>query len=597
MRLAPPLAPSLAPLLSLIALLMSLGVGPAQAFSEDLCYRYTNDARTAINPAPFNCWDMQCKDATGAAVSTKGQCAADGVLTYAEASVKQDLHVRNSLHFDVLYLLGRLHGLGKEDARTLALYGEAPDLGRVTHFDYSGKTVVGTSDDLSGLRRTNPSSPGVWWHFVPWVQPDCAADPALCQTESTLSYQAGTGTATPYPATELPLSHIRAWAFGTQPRLCQFGLTASGGAVGDCPDATTGRTLYWDLPMFSVPTTSDLRVKLTQALQWQPVGKVALGTAGAYCIDEISTSGGTTPACYDPAYAGSNARTLKALGAYLHAMGDRLSHYHCSDVSYIARNWQGVGEPQNPRDSHFLYYPDICGTVAHAMFHYPESGVKSLPERSEKMIEFSHLEIRQWVDLFAAAGKAVVTPRALYPDPARASAAEIVRLIGEAVSQGSAADRVAALCRIARLGYGLDWHDDNPGCTYPTDASNPTPGATASLAMIDAGSSRSKRMSALVAPAAADRGRTGSIFVAARTPDRGWYFLTPTGFVGWIGGAMPAYFSGALQDMSLSILDGTLDLRELIGTDLYIGYGTTADEMLRAGRYVKGSMVHGPRRK
>lgn len=580
----------------LLGLLLA-AVAPARAFSEDLCYRYADAAASTINPAPFNCWDMQCKDGGGAPVSTKGLCAVDGVLTYAEASVLQSLHVRNSLHFDVLYLLGRLHGLGKDDARTLALYGEAPDLGQVVHFDHSGQAVVARSDDISGLRRTNVSTPGLWWHFLPWLQPDCGADPAGCQTESTLGYQPGTGLASPFPAAEVPLAHIRAWAFGAQTQLCQFGLTTSGAAVGDCPQAAAGRTLYWDVPLFSVPTTSDVRLKSTQTLQWQPVGKVASGSAGAACIEEISTGGAATTVCYDPGYAAAHARTLQALGAYLHALGDRLSHYHCSDGAFISRSWQGVGEPQNPAAGQFLYYPDICGTVAHAMFHYPETGQPSLPERSEKMIEYSHHEIRQWVELFAAAGRARVTPRGPYPDPARAGAAEIVRLIADAVAQGAAAERVAALCRIARVGYGLDWHDDNPSCVYPTDPSHPVPSGSAGLAVIDAGTARNKRMSATITPAASDRGQTGSIYVAARTPQLAWYFLTPAGFVGWGGGALPAYFTGPLQDTTLTILDGSLDLRELIGTDLFIGYGRSADEMLQSGRYVKGSTVQGPHRR
>lgn len=579
-----------------VVLLAALCGGPAQAFSEDICYRFANDARTAINPAPFNCWDMQCRDAGGAAVSTKGLCAASGVLTYAEASIAQTMHVRNSLHFDVLYLLGRMHGLGKSDARTLALYGEAPDLGQVQHFDHRGTTVVAVSDDISGLRRTNPSTPGVWWHFLPWMQPACDGAAAACQTESSLSYVADTGTASPFPAAEVPLAHIRAWAFGTQPRLCQFGVTVAGTAVGDCPDAGNPRSLYWDLPLFSIPTTSDVRVKQTHILQWQPVKKTDAGAPGAHCVQERNLDGTTSQACYDPAYAAATGRSLKALGAYLHAMGDRLSHYHCSDGAFIARSWQGVGQPDDPGASLFLYYPDICGTVAHAMFHYPETGLQTLPERSEKMIEISHLEIRQWVRMFAT-GRATVTPRPLFPDPATAPSAEIVRLIADAVSQGSAADRLLALCRIARLGYGLDWHDDNPNCVVPVDAGNPQPTATAGLAAIDAGPARSKRLSMSVRPAAADQGRPGSIYVIANVPQLGLFFLTPGGFVTWSGGEIPATFTGLLQDTTLPILDGSLDLRDLVGTDFYLGYGVDAAEMLRAGRFVKAATVHGPRKR
>ena len=114
---------------------------------------------------------------------------------------------------------------------------------------------------------------------------------------------------------------------------------------------------------------------------------------------------------------------------------------------------------------------------------------------------------------------------------------------------------------------------------------------------IIAGSGRYKRLWASIKPAAADNGKQGSIFVAGLVPQLGWYFLTPGGFVSWTGGEMPAYYSGLLQDTTLSILDGSMDLLDYLGTDFYIGYGSSADEMLRARRYIKGSTVQGlPRR-
>jgi hypothetical protein len=457
--------------------------------------------------------------------------------------------------------------------------------------------VLVASDDIGGLQRTNVSSSGLWWHFVPWLQPDCDASGSSCQVESTLSYTAGTGLASPFPAQEAPLAHLRAWAFGSQPQLCRFGVTRSGGAVGDCPVPEDGRTLYWDVPLIRGTAQTEVRVKRTQALQWQPVRRVPAGTAGAACFEEDAASGSTATVCYDPAYAGATAGTLKALGAYLHAMGDRLSHHHCSDGAYIARRWLGEGMPENPDASHFLYYPDICGTAAHAMFHYPETGAGALPERSQQMIELSHQDIRQWVGLHYA-GRLAVVPRAGYPDPATAGVPEIVAMIGRALAEGPAASRLSALCRIARDGYGIDWHDDNPTCSYPTDPAQPTPRATATLFALDAGTARDKRVFARVIPAAADTGRVGSIYVAALIPVWGWYFLTPSGFVAWNGGDMPALATGILQDTAFQVLDGSLDVSEYIGTDVYLGYGTSADEMLAARRYVKASTIQGtPRRR
>ena len=103
-------------------------------------------------------------------------------------------------------------------------------------------------------------------------------------------------------------------------------------------------------------------------------------------------------------------------------------------------------------------------------------------------------------------------------------------------------------------------------------------------------------MQAVVTPAAADLGQSGSIFIAALTPSEGWVFLTPQGFVPWSGvDAMPAYFTGLLQPLSVSVLDGTLDLRGYRGTDIFVGYGRSADEMLANRRHVKASTLQGRR--
>jgi len=56
----------------------------------------------------------------------------------------------------------------------------------------------------------------------------------------------------------------------------------------------------------------------------------------------------------------------------------------------------------------------------------------------------------------------------------------------------------------------------------------------------------------------------------------------------WGGGAMPAYLSNVASTQVNSIAMGILantDLSRLSGAQFYIGYGTTPEEMLAAGRY------------
>jgi hypothetical protein len=544
-------------------------------FSEDLCWSYVTPKSQSgpIVPKPFNCWDMQCKDQPDGGASA-GACVITGAATYVDAAVLEGLHARNSLHFDAVYLLARLQGLSFSDARKLAVYDEATDLGQYSHYDTSGQNVTFASDDIQGVRRTNFLTNGHWLHFVPWYRGSGSA------TESVLTYNAAASSASPYPVSERPLNHLRAWAFRQQNELCEFGLTQGEDATGLCFDNTAPKTLYWDLPILAGPhDLVDIRSRKPTPVEWQRVKRS--DTVTSDCTDRNS--------CYDRSYS-AKAGSIESLGIYLHALGDRLSHYHCSEGAAIATTWAGEGSPTTQADF-YLYYPDICGTVAHAMFHYPESGQDPLPERSSDSIRIALQEIGQWRTLTGYADIQTVTARTGFPTAGDVEA--VVALVGRAVAQGAAADRIAALCNIARLGYGFEWHDGSTDCRYEagsagaastTSSASILPGRRAgSISGVDAGSAANLRLSARVIPSGEDAGQTGSVFVGARLPAGNWVFQTPAGFQWWSGGALPAYYTGILAETTIPILGGG-DLSTLRGTEIFVGYGRTAEDMLSKGK-------------
>ena len=446
---------SLQVVLTLVAATLA---GPSWAFSEDLCWSYVDATTTSgpIIPKPFNCWDLQCKDQP-AANSSAGACARQGLETYIDAAVLETLHARNSLHFDTVYLLARMLGMSLADARKLAIYDEASDFGAYRHYDISGQNVIDASEDILGVRRTNLPTNGFWLHFVPWYRGEGSS------VTSVLSYTPGTGMASPFPATERPLSHLRAWAFGQQSELCEFGLTEGSGSVGACLGGSGSKTLYYDLPLLAGPgDVVDARVPETTPVSWQRVKRTT--GAGSECTDRET--------CFDRSFSGKSG-SIEALGLYLHSLGDRLSHHFCSEGSAISTSWMGEGTPSNSAD-YYLFYPDICGTMAHIMLHYPETGQDEVPERSTEAIQLAAQEIAQWIAATGYSSTGAVTPRPGFPAVSNTGA--VVELIRRAIAKGPAADRLSALCNIARAGYGLEWHDGNTNCQY--EAGDPVAAAT-----------------------------------------------------------------------------------------------------------------------
>lgn len=83
-----------------------------------------------------------------------------------------------------------------------------------------------------------------------------------------------------------------------------------------------------------------------------------------------------------------------------------------------------------------------------------------------------------------------------------------------------------------------------------------------------------------------DSGRVGNLFVAAVSPARKMYWLSPRG--GWVeyqGGLLTAYGTARLGSHDIPIFDGSVDVTALHGTKIMVGYGIDQDDMLRNKKY------------
>lgn len=555
---------------ALLAGLCLLSAPTAWAFSEDICYHYQSlqNKSGPINPAPFNCWDLQCRDGAFAEVpASASTCVVTGLARYADAALVGSFHVRNSIHFDVAWLAARVQGMSAADARTVALYAEATDLGSFQHYDYLGQPIGGAAtDNILGVERTNTKTSGFWLHFVPWRK-----NATHTQTSSELSYAPGSGTASPYPAAEVPLAHLRAWAFGQQADLCEFGMTDSGGPVGNCL-TSSGKKLFVDLPLLADPSDLvDIRLRQANTLEWQ-----RMHPQSADCNSRD---------CYQPDYGRQKSGSLAALGVYLHALADRLSHDHCSDGSYIANTWEGPGSAAQSAD-HYLYYPDICGTLAHVTLHYAETGQPMLPERSREAVRYAYQEIGAWM---AARGYAreTVSPARTYPETSSIEA--VATLIDRALTQSTAAERIGALCDIARRGYGVGWHDNSTTCSYPTDLNMTQSG---SIAGITNGRPSNFSLTTLVRPPQGDSGQSGDTVILFRTPDQQWYSYSSSGAAPYRGdGAPSVYRRGAFETLTLPLLNGSADLSALRDTEIYLGFGSSLADIVQRQRFSKIGVI------
>jgi hypothetical protein len=144
---------------------------------------------------------------------------------------------------------------------------------------------------------------------------------------------------------------------------------------------------------------------------------------------------------------------LKAFGVYLHLLGDRLSHYKCSEASTVQKN-PGIG----PRDFILPYETEECGQVNHAWRHYLETGHGYPPARTLGAIEYYYKETQSYLSKY---------PKYRTEKPSTIGWSQAQTPLASAIAKGSASERLSALCNLSRS-WGLGWHDGNDSCKYQT---------------------------------------------------------------------------------------------------------------------------------
>lgn len=80
-----------------------------------------------------------------------------------------------------------------------------------------------------------------------------------------------------------------------------------------------------------------------------------------------------------------------------------------------------------------------------------------------------------------------------------------------------------------------------------------------------------------------DIGRSGNIYLAADT-SAGWYIHNGTSWVLWSSGALPVYSAGALSSGSFDVVRN-VDMSFLGGTQVYVGYGLSENDMLANSKF------------
>lgn len=383
---------------------------PAMAFSEDICY---NDNVNVDITAVKNCWDMQCKDN-----NASGACAVHGAELYLKttllASPKDPSAARSSLHFDLAWIMARAAGFSAQNATVVASYSAATDKGYYTDYNANPANNYSTVS-MSGVERNNLLAGGPWFHFVPRN-----GNPATAPYSSDGSLNYNPSATLPFGPYELPLTHIRNWAFGSVKTLCNFAIT---NVDGSCADRGVISVSYAALGPTSLP----------------PINTAL----GAVQIDQDNT-------VLNNAFSG----TPMGLGIYIHALGDRVSHYKCSDYSFIT---------QDAPAHYVLVYPEgHCGQIEHAMLHYSETGTSPTPARDGIALDYYLSEMTQW--LKAHPQYAEHAPL-LLPGRGPIDMNQIKARLLQAISEGGAAQRLMGLCNTAH-DYGMGWHDGNLACSY-----------------------------------------------------------------------------------------------------------------------------------
>ena len=103
--------------------------------------------------------------------------------------------------------------------------------------------------------------------------------------------------------------------------------------------------------------------------------------------------------------------------------------------------------------------------------------------------------------------------------------------------------------------------------------------STRSITGSASGSLSARVLSVTIQPDQSELGANRQIYVAAILTDGSYYFRTSSGWQFYSSGSFPVYANGPLATQTIQLLDGSLDLSGLVGTQIYVGYGTYEAKM------------------
>ncbi|MEC9364607.1 MAG: hypothetical protein VYC42_15425 [Pseudomonadota bacterium] len=302
------------------AVLLAGTPASALAFAEDLCPSTTGGWT--------NCPLQLCTQ--DLAESGTLVCEALAMGTNVVGQQLGGAGRRSGLHMDATYYLAQAVGFTPRQAFQIAIYDQSADLGQVDFHDQTGAPLV-TQDDcadpaaapeaclllakpVTGFDRNNFAGGGLNYHFM---------GPQVAYGAPPLPMD-GMAPDLRDPYSEHFLAHVRRWAFGESPLLCVGGLTTRSArgdyATGDaCYSGKRASPSY----LGHMPV-ADESGPLTPVFWVSPTGEQLIN------ISE------PTVAAHELAdYVGRDVAPLVALGIYLHAVADRVSHQLCVKTSYL----------------------------------------------------------------------------------------------------------------------------------------------------------------------------------------------------------------------------------------------------------------------